>query len=275
MNPVIVDIMNCKKICIPFRNQNNFYMYDDDGLLKDYEIDQVCFGTVANKRIKGVSWFVGTHKKRHYDGHGELTKGQIREYFNWLFYESQFAPNLKHNDVDWSIEKQGLIISGNILSPLVIFLAQTHRLAYGYCAVVRSWLFLRHLMDPKKALFVAHYFQAPEPISDISELIYLPPRDEHYPLDHRYSSMTQLLNWLDATPEGNTFELFSESTYYKGISHLWSEESRDPFIGPRFQTTLKNPFIRPEKMGGVNQISDWIEQNELGEVLTWNQKSVS
>ena len=275
MNPVIVDIMNCKQICIPYCNQNNYYMYDDDGLLKDYDINQVCFGTVANRHTKGVSWFVGTHRERHYDGHGALTEGQSREYFNWLFYESQFSPYLKHNDVDWSIEKKGLIIPGNILSPLVIFLAQTHRLAYGYCAVVRSWLFLRHLMEPKKAFYVAHYFQAPEPISDISELIYLPPRDEHYPLDHRYSSMTQLLNWLDATPEENTFKLFFESTYYKGISHLWSEESIEPFLSPRFQATLKNPFIRPEKMGGANQISDWIELNKLGGVLTWNQKSVS
>ena len=275
MNPVVLSIMEDECIIRPFRNQNNYYMFDAEGNMIDDEAGLVCFGAVANRPTKGVEWFVGTHKDRNYSGHGSLLRAEKREYFNWLFYESQFAPFLKHNDVEWSLERQGVIVPGNIISPLVIFLAQTHRLAYGYCAVVRSWLFLRHLMDPRKAFYVAHYFQAPDPVNSIENLIYLPPRDEHYPLDHRNSSPLQIVNWLNATPrKGEAFRLFSESTYYKGISYLWSPEPRDPFEPPRTRNSLKNPFIRPEKLKGANQISDWIEKNKLGEILTWNPKSV-
>ena len=261
----------------PSSSQNNWYLFNDNGNLMKSSINRVCYGSLAHAGVPKSSWFVGTCRKyTDSAGHPALNDQQKAEYLSYLFFESQFADIFQYNDVDWCLANNGVILPTDIPSPLVIFLAQYHRLAYGYTSSARSFLFLREHMDPAVALYVCNWWHTRNDEVNLKNIYYLSPRDEHYPMDDRYGCRKHLENFLSGQLDGTDWKPFKQNFYYKGISKLWHRTQTGGF-SPDPQTldtdARLNPFLRPVIKRGkkVNPIIRWAELNKIEDIITWKK----
>ena len=270
---ILTKILESPEIIHPYRSQNNSYLFNNSGHLIRKVEGCACFGQLCSMD-GGADYFVATHKSLNYGKHYPLSVPQKAQYYHWLFFESQFSQYLNYNNVDWSLEKHGLLIRGDIPSNLVIFLAQCHRLSFGFTGIVRSWLYFSRFMDPKAAFYAAFFFPALYKDMNFTHknLKYSPPYDEHIPLHNRETGRTNCKNFLAATVLTPNPQ-FRKSVYYRGIDSMWGEgpaDMRSPTPRQRTDYGRPNPFRRPDvEVPFTNIVVRWAELNNLGDEFKW------
>ena len=264
---VLDTIFKSKVIQPPECSQNNMYIYKADGsLLKSWK-NLICFAAVSygwNKPEADI--FAATHRLYTRSQGPALTYAENFEFTDWLINRSQFTNAFLQKDTDWCVERQGVVIRGDLPSNYVIFLATLHRTTLEYMRVPRAWLYLRNYVEENVAAYLAHLF-----ILNNNGLNYGPLNSGHAALNFEYGCRKHLENFLAAnivSPNSN----FNVSTAYRGIDRLWYDKYTNGWKDVEIEKPkVNNPFLRPEEKAVEKKhiVQNWIDVNKLGDLIKW------